>query len=339
MCISIWVKRTASVGLVAVLLAALALPVAAQPLTIYEIQSNTSDGDASSYNGQVVDCVGGICVGKYPGFSASSPRRLILQDPNYPNAWGAIQVKDWISPYDMYTDVEIGDWVEMTNMLVEEKRGTTFLYRQTEHNPGFSVTSQGNPLPPPTVVLASDIPAPVYDPGGDTWLVENHDAEQFESMRLAVRHITVSALDLGSKVDNYELEDSQENGCWAADYMNDDLLDGEKYHPLVGLGQHFCVVGGVLEQYTNLGDGYDYYQLVTQASYDLGLCGDLNCDGEVNLFDVDPFVLALTSAGNPNPFDDYYAAWPDCDAMRADVNGDGEVNLFDIDPFVDLLTD
>ena len=66
--------------------------------------------------------------------------------------------------------------------------------------------------------------------------------------------------------------------------------------------------------------------------------GDLNCDGAVGPLDVDPFVLALVSAGNAAPFDDYYAAWPDCNPLLADINADGTVNLFDVDPFVDLLT-
>ena len=60
--------------------------------------------------------------------------------------------------------------------------------------------------------------------------------------------------------------------------------------------------------------------------------GDLNCDGVLNAFDIDPFVLALTDPAG------YAAAWPDCDRMLADCNGDGEVNAFDIDPFVELLT-
>ena len=59
--------------------------------------------------------------------------------------------------------------------------------------------------------------------------------------------------------------------------------------------------------------------------------GDLNCDGEVNAFDIDPFVLALTDPTG------YAAAFPDCDIMLADCNGDGVVNAFDIDPFVALL--
>lgn len=59
--------------------------------------------------------------------------------------------------------------------------------------------------------------------------------------------------------------------------------------------------------------------------------GDLNCDDLVNAFDIDPFVLALTSAPS---FAAYYAVYPDCEAMLADVNCDGAVNVFDIDPFV-----
>ena len=67
--------------------------------------------------------------------------------------------------------------------------------------------------------------------------------------------------------------------------------------------------------------------------------GDVDCDGVVNLFDVDPFVLALTSAENPEPFDDYYAAFPDCDPLHGDINGDCQLNMFDIDGFVELLTE
>ena len=59
--------------------------------------------------------------------------------------------------------------------------------------------------------------------------------------------------------------------------------------------------------------------------------GDLNCDGAVDAFDIDPFVLALTDPAG------YATAWPDCDIMLADCNGDGVVDAFDIDPFIELL--
>jgi len=53
--------------------------------------------------------------------------------------------------------------------------------------------------------------------------------------------------------------------------------------------------------------------------------GDVNCDGFVNAFDIDPFVLCLVS-GTPTP--------PCTDCLAADINGDTFVNAFDIDPFV-----
>ncbi len=63
-----------------------------------------------------------------------------------------------------------------------------------------------------------------------------------------------------------------------------------------------------------------------------GLVGDLNCDGSVDFFDIDPFVTALLYGSG------YPAAFPDCDRGLADVNGDGAISFFDIDPFVALLT-
>ena len=53
-----------------------------------------------------------------------------------------------------------------------------------------------------------------------------------------------------------------------------------------------------------------------------GILGDVNCDGEVNLLDVQPFIDLLSSGG----FSD-----------KADINGDGSVNLLDVDPFIALL--
>ncbi len=60
--------------------------------------------------------------------------------------------------------------------------------------------------------------------------------------------------------------------------------------------------------------------------------GDLNCDGVVDFFDIDPFVLAVTDPAA------YAAAYADCDLTRADCNADGVVDFFDIDGFVELIT-
>ena len=59
--------------------------------------------------------------------------------------------------------------------------------------------------------------------------------------------------------------------------------------------------------------------------------GDLNCDGSTDVFDIDPFVLALTDPQS------YAQTYPDCDADLADCNSDTSVDVFDIDAFVALL--
>lgn len=60
--------------------------------------------------------------------------------------------------------------------------------------------------------------------------------------------------------------------------------------------------------------------------------GDLNCDGEVDFGDINPFILALSNPAG------YMAQFPDCDIKNGDINQDGKVDFGDINPFVTLLT-
>ncbi|MBU0639471.1 MAG: hypothetical protein KKB50_11450 [Planctomycetes bacterium] len=60
--------------------------------------------------------------------------------------------------------------------------------------------------------------------------------------------------------------------------------------------------------------------------------GDLNCDGMLGGFDIDPLALAVQGPAYYDPVN------PDCDHMLADINRDGVVNGFDIDPFITLLS-
>lgn len=62
------------------------------------------------------------------------------------------------------------------------------------------------------------------------------------------------------------------------------------------------------------------------------LTGDMNCDGLVNNFDIDPFVLALSDPAG------YHRAYPNCVLLNGDTNGDGLVNNFDIEGFVRCLS-
>ncbi len=59
--------------------------------------------------------------------------------------------------------------------------------------------------------------------------------------------------------------------------------------------------------------------------------GDMNCDGAIDAFDIEPFTLALLNPGQ------YASQYPNCAVILADIDGDGAVNAFDIEPFVGLL--
>jgi len=62
-----------------------------------------------------------------------------------------------------------------------------------------------------------------------------------------------------------------------------------------------------------------------------GMAGDMDCDGDVDFDDIDPFVLALSGE------EGYLALYPDCNWLNADADGSGSVGFDDIDPFVALI--
>ena len=259
-------------------------------LSIYEIQYTTDPDGDSPLAGEVVDCLGGIVINKYPGYRP----KLTLYDPCRPNSWGGIQVKDWISPFNMFNSVQVGDWVSFENVLVEEYRGNTTLQYQIGYGPEFTVVSTGNPMPTPLRVHLDEITSPYEGPPGD-WYVEDHRAEKYEHMWLRVEKITVTCKDLGKARDNYVLQSfeypSDPNwSCWAADYINVDK-NGD-YHPYVELGSRFCDVEGILEQYTNPDYGWDYYQLLTTTTDDfiVGQTADFDDDCDVDLLDFGLFA-------------------------------------------------
>jgi len=59
--------------------------------------------------------------------------------------------------------------------------------------------------------------------------------------------------------------------------------------------------------------------------------GDLDCDGDVDFDDINPFVLALSGEAA------YLVQYPDCHWLNADCDGDGDVDFDDINPFVALM--
>ena len=83
-----------------------------------------------------------------------------------------------------------------------------------------------------------------------------------------------------------------------------------------------------------LGDGRSSYQIEFRVSA-VTVRGDADCDGDVDFFDIDPFVAAF--AGRDvweNSFEDE----PPCGyRLACDVNRDGSVDFWDIDPFIACL--
>jgi hypothetical protein len=63
--------------------------------------------------------------------------------------------------------------------------------------------------------------------------------------------------------------------------------------------------------------------------------GDMNCDGDVDFGDINPFVQQLSN------FNGWRATYPGCPPENGDINGDGvygQDSFGDINPFVLLLT-
>ena len=63
--------------------------------------------------------------------------------------------------------------------------------------------------------------------------------------------------------------------------------------------------------------------------FDLNTCGfalgDMNCDGEINAFDIEPFLDLLFGGGEP------------CNTCTGAANGAGELDAFDIEPCLNCL--
>ncbi|TWT45165.1 hypothetical protein RAS1_15870 [Phycisphaerae bacterium RAS1] len=59
--------------------------------------------------------------------------------------------------------------------------------------------------------------------------------------------------------------------------------------------------------------------------------GDMNCDGVLDILDINAFTLALADPAA------YAAAYPGCAATNGDMNADGQTDILDINPFADAL--
>ncbi|TWT42034.1 Alkaline protease precursor [Phycisphaerae bacterium RAS1] len=85
---------------------------------------------------------------------------------------------------------------------------------------------------------------------------------------------------------------------------------------------------------TAVNQGTQGYALVITgdvAEFDPVLLGDSNCDGVVDILDINAFTLAIA-----DPLT-YELTYPGCGLANSDMNGDGTVDILDISAFVALL--
>ncbi len=261
--------------------------------SIYDLQYQSDPEDLNSpHVGEDVNCTGGIVTHIYHG----NKTKLTIQDPNVPNGWGGIIVKNSfdINP-NVFDGVNVGDWTSFTNVEVKESYGNTML--EYSSSSSFTIESSGNALPEPILLSPNDITAPTHQTSPERWLVENHNSEKYEAMLVKVENVIVKEKDLGKAKDNYSLEIYENAGpndlCWAADYMNEEVEEDD-YHRFIDLGSHFCSVTGIVEQYKKR-DPYeeidwDYYQLLTTYTGDLKRYTPADLDGDC-MVDLSDFAV------------------------------------------------
>lgn len=259
-------------------------------LSIYELQYTENPGGSSYYDGQIVNCDGGIVIHKW----SRGRERLILYDPNYHDGWGGVLVK---GPFDsmVFEDVNMGDWISLKYVKVYEEldktRGNTTLFY--DEYSSHTILGVGHELPEPLVVDVNEI-AVKYDPIQEICHVTDHSAEKYEAMCLRIKVASVGDVNVGSHWDNYSLHKIDEPNfyCWASDYMNIDNPDSNTPYPIIEIGLRLCSVIGILEQYTKLSDGWDYYQLLTtkQEDFQIQQAADLNRDCGVDFVDFGLFA-------------------------------------------------
>ncbi len=117
-------------------------------------------------------------------------------------------------------------------------------------------------------------------------------------------------------------------------YTYEWTIDGVPYRSITSAGMADAIPRGAAPPGSQLactvtpGDGKALGTPV-QIAVTVGGSGcepcDLNCDGAVDAFDIEPFVALLTGGGQA------------CSPCAGDANGDGAVDAFDIEPFITCL--
>lgn len=151
-------------------------------------------------------------------------------------------------------------------------------------------------------------------------------AEALESMLVTIECVTFTETGLFEGAASYTASD--DSGSFTVRVPTYDL-------DLVGqpIPTDAVTLTGIFSQFS-FSDPQAGYQFLLRGQADITPCqelcaGDMDCDGDIDFDDINPFVEALAGA----------AVWPypDCPWLNGDCDGDGDVDFDDINPFVALI--
>jgi hypothetical protein len=173
----------------------------------------------------------------------------------------------------------------------------------------------------PTIIVTEDPPVHAYN-GTTTYGYNITNSEMGHLFYLELGNLAYYAVDGTYPQPGWGLSNTGAfQNLQATFYYSDTTAPG---NPWSAVYFNF----GVGEQYVGakLALGGTGISAMAVRNGDVGpvLLGDMNCDGQVDFRDINPFVSILSGAGP-------------CRLANADVNGDDQIDFRDINPFVALL--
>jgi len=190
---------------------------AQEVLTCHDVQYTDDPGGASPYSGEVVT-VEGIVVSElfYTGTSASNYGFMVSDPEGGP--WSGLLI------FTNQYHPQRGDMVRVTGTITE-------YYEFTEMSPttGFQVLSQGNPLPPATLISTGDLVSTGENP------------EQWESVFVKVENVNIT-----NTPNNYN-EFYVDDGSGACQ-VDDQCFPRSGFSwPQMSVGQNWARIQGVVD--------------------------------------------------------------------------------------------
>ncbi len=152
------------------LLAMLCGWLGAQVLTCYDVQYTTAANGASPLSGQIVTVQGVVVAETFYTGTSTNNRGFVISDPQG-GPWSGLLI------FTNQYNPQRGDLVQVTGTITEY-----FDFTEMSPTTSFQVISQGNPLPPTTLITTGDLAD------------QSTTAEKWESVFVRVENVNVTSL-------------------------------------------------------------------------------------------------------------------------------------------------